>query len=132
MVNQALNGTEVRDGFLIYHTNGLIQSIKTLSNWTMIIYDKIIKTLQQNQSKMGYDFFRNEKCIHFDGFLKSVENKKNTITAKVLFGRQLMSIPGVNDLIASRIISVYPTFRWLINAWRECQNVDEEKLLLYN
>ena len=132
MMKQALNGTEVRDGFLIYHTEGLMESIKALSSWTKIIYNQIIMKLKEKQWNINYEFFRDEGCIDFDIFLKNKENHKNTMTAKVLFGRQLMSIPGVTDLIASRIITVYPTFRYLINGWRECANKEEQKLLLFN
>lgn len=133
MVKQALVKTEVIDGCSIYYTNGAVDSMQNISNWTFIIYDKIIKTLQENSKHYFTDdeFFRGQGCIEFELFL-SVTNEKSGMTAKELFGRILMCIDGVDGLVAATIIAVYPTLRCLTKAWNECENVEQEQLLLYN
>lgn len=129
-VKQALVDTEVVDNFLLYQTKTLIECIRVLSRWTHMIYKQIINKLEQNGN--DYDFFESEELILFQFFNKAKNYKKNlNIPAKILFGRQLMSIPYCTDSIASAIVNKYPTMRLLHMAWSECENEQKQKMLLY-
>merc|ERR1712228_31477 len=129
-VKQALVDTEVVDNFLLYQTKTLIECIRVLSKWTHIIYKQILDKLENNGN--AYDFFGNEELLLFEPFNKAKDHKKNLeIPAKILFGRQFMSIPFCTDSIASAIVNKYPTMRLLYMAWNQCENEDKQKMLLY-
>lgn len=130
IIKQALIDTQVNDKFLVYHTNNIYESVKILLHWNNILYKQINQTLKKNRNNINYNFFKDENCIDLNKFLQ--QNKKRIVTAKILFGRQLMCIPGVTDIIAFNIIKIYPTLRHLFNAWNACQSRDEQLSLLHN
>lgn len=128
-IKSALVSTEVNAGFLVYHTKYFDQTIEVLSNWTILIYKQILATLKENDSNENYNFFNQQNCVDFTEFNKNAQ--KNCITARVVFGRQLMCIPKVSDIIAWSITNKYPTLKHLIINWNQCKSKKEQKLLLH-
>merc|ERR1719384_1465879 len=111
----------------------MIECIRVLSKWTLMIYEQITMKIKKNNAyNTNYDFFRAEQCLSFERFNSSMDSKKNSnIPAKILFGRQLMSIPGVTDFLASAITEKYPTMKCLYNAWDGIDDEQKAKNLLY-
>lgn len=128
-VKQSLIGTEVRDQFLIVEAQNLIDVIRVLSQWTHMIHQQIGFKLQEMD--IGDNFMEREGCLLFDQFNSSMDAKKSVCSATVLFGRQLMAVDGVTDMLASMITSRFATMRHLYNAWDQCKTQEEGKYMLH-
>eukprot|EP01084_Bolivina_argentea_P011103 20747_1 len=120
----ALVNASVHDHILVYHTTSSDESFRCVEKWTHIIHKQISN--HHNWTIEG-------KCLSFEKFTALIAEKKNVnIPAKIIFGRQLMAINGVTDIIASKIVLKYSTMRNLYIAYENCDTEQDEKLLLYN
>eukprot|EP01083_Nonionella_stella_P272860 925461_1 len=127
-IDQSIVNTEVADSFFVYHTKSLLESNRVLARWTQMIYQQIVKKVQTN-----HDWIESEQLLLFETFNRSLENKKSSdMSAQMLFGRQLMAVDGMTDVIAYIITRKYETMRQLYDAWDGCDTIQKAKLLLYD
>ena len=112
---QCLVATELRDRFLVFHTDTLHESVRVLGRWSKLLYSRVRK--EARNAVDSEHFLRDMGCVPFDSLNSGVCSKKNVVSAKDLFGRQLMAIPGVTVTVATAITRLFPTMRHLIDAW---------------
>ena len=114
IIESAILGTSIRDGFIIIYSDSVEHTMKIINK----IYNK------------SDDYFNNTTNIN-SKYLKSLNTniktcKKENLTPDKCFILQLAQIPNVSVNIAEQIAKLYPNFGSLIN------DINLDKVLFYN
>ena len=125
-IKQAIVSTEARDGFLVYRTENKKDTLRNLVNWTFMIREWI-DTKLNDENALG----SLPRLSLFKQKINEIKLQRKD-TANMIFQRQLMEVGiiGLEASIAGYITYKYPTLRCLIDAWDECDDEKEAKLLI--
>ncbi|OAF69082.1 hypothetical protein A3Q56_03175 [Intoshia linei] len=126
-IKQALINTAIIDNFVIIETQSLKDTYKHIAEMDKIITEYYKNTTLVKSDKIGFNSENNDNIKYvssFEQFSKKSSKSKN-LTVGNMWAIHLIQIFGVSFDKVSAIVNIYPTLQSLINAYKECDSIEQ-------